>query len=50
MKNIRILQIGIGPLGIKTAQFIAERKGLQTIAAVDKSPNRLGHEAHHVTN
>ena len=26
MKKIRILQIGLGPLGIKTANFISERK------------------------
>ena len=49
MKNIRILQIGIGPLGIKTAQFIAERKGLQTIAAVDKSPALLGKDLGELT-
>ena len=42
MKNIRILQIGLGPLGIKTAQYIAERKGLKTIAAVDKSDALIG--------
>ncbi|MEO1260708.1 MAG: dihydrodipicolinate reductase [Bacteroidota bacterium] len=42
MKNIRILQIGLGPLGIKTAQYIAERKGLITVAAVDKSPALIG--------
>lgn len=42
MKNINILQIGIGPLGIKIANFIAERKGITTIAAVDKAPALIG--------
>lgn len=42
MKDIRILQIGLGPLGIKTAQFIAQRKGLITVAAVDKNPDLVG--------
>jgi len=42
MKNIHILQVGIGPLGIKTANFIAERKGLVTVAAVDKAPALIG--------
>ncbi len=42
MKNIHILQIGIGPLGIKIANFISERKGLETIAAVDKNPALIG--------
>ncbi len=42
MKEIRILQVGLGPLGIKTAQFIAQRKGLVTVAAVDKNPDIVG--------
>ncbi len=42
MNPIKIIQIGIGPLGIKTAKFIAERKGLKTIAAVDKNPDLVG--------
>jgi 2,4-diaminopentanoate dehydrogenase len=42
MKNINILQIGLGPLGIKTANFIAKRKGLKTIAAIDKNPALAG--------
>ena len=49
MKNIRILQIGLGPLGIKTAQFIAERKGLKTVAAVDKSPALIGKDLGQLT-
>ena len=44
MKNINILQIGIGPLGIKAAQFIEQRNGLKTIAAVDKSPSLVGRD------
>ena len=42
MKNIRILQIGLGPLGIRIARFIDQRKGLKTIAAVDKSARLIG--------
>jgi 4-hydroxy-tetrahydrodipicolinate reductase len=42
MNNIRILQIGLGPLGVKTAQFIAQRSGLQIVAAVDKDPRLMG--------
>lgn len=42
MKPITVLQIGLGPLGIKVAQFIAERTGLKTIAAVDKNPSLIG--------
>ncbi|MFQ5447082.1 MAG: dihydrodipicolinate reductase [Saprospiraceae bacterium] len=39
---MNILQIGLGPLGLKIANFIAERHGLATIAAVDKNPGLIG--------
>lgn len=42
MKNIRIVQVGLGPLGIKIGQFIAERDGLETVAAIDKNPGLIG--------
>ncbi|MDX1939552.1 MAG: hypothetical protein SFU99_03325 [Saprospiraceae bacterium] len=42
MQDIKIIQIGLGPLGIKIANFIKERKGLLTVAAVDKDPNLIG--------
>jgi 4-hydroxy-tetrahydrodipicolinate reductase len=42
MKIINILQIGLGPLGIKVAQFVNQRNGLTTIAAVDKAPSLIG--------
>jgi len=32
----------MGPLGIKVADFIAQRKGIQTVAAVDKNPALVG--------
>ena len=38
MQAIRIVQIGMGPLGIKIAKMIAERKGVTTVAAVDINP------------
>lgn len=40
--SIKVVQIGMGPLGIKVADFIAQRKGIQTIAAVDKNPALVG--------
>lgn len=39
---IKILQIGLGPLGLKIASFIAQRNGLVTVAAVDKAPELIG--------
>lgn len=42
MKNIKIVQVGMGPLGIKIGQFISERKSLETVGAVDKNPDLIG--------
>ena len=39
---LKVVQIGLGPLGIKIASFISEREGLTTVAAVDKNPDLIG--------
>lgn len=39
---IQVLQVGLGPLGQKIGQYISERKGIKTIAAVDKKPQIIG--------
>ncbi len=30
MEEIKVIQIGMGPLGIKIAEFISQRKGIKT--------------------
>jgi len=42
MEEIKVIQIGMGPLGIKIAEFISQRKGIKTVAAVDKNPKLIG--------
>jgi len=42
MTHLKVLQIGMGPLGIKIADFIHERTGITTISAVDTNPNLIG--------
>ncbi len=42
MKSIKVIQIGMGPLGVKIAEFISQRKGLETVGAVDKSADLIG--------
>ena len=39
MGTIKIIQIGMGPLGIKIAKMIAERNGIETVSAVDINPS-----------
>ena len=37
-----MLQVGLGPLGIKIAMFISERSGISTISAVDRKQELIG--------
>ncbi|MDX1628559.1 MAG: hypothetical protein R3345_07655, partial [Fulvivirga sp.] len=46
MKEIKVIQIGMGPLGLKIADFIAKRNGIQTVAAIDKNPELTGQSLH----
>ena len=41
---VDILQIGLGPLGQKIGRYIAERKGFQTVGAVDNNPALIGQD------
>ncbi len=38
MNKMKVVQIGLGPLGQKITQFIAQREGLEVIGAIDVSP------------
>ncbi len=40
---VKILQVGLGPLGQKTVQFAIQR-GFRIVAAVDSSPNMVGRD------
>lgn len=43
MKKIKILQVGLGPLGQKTVQFAIAR-GFKIVAAVDSAPDKIGRD------
>lgn len=42
MKKIKILQIGLGPLGLLIAKYINEKESLETAAAIDINPELQG--------
>lgn len=44
MKSINVLQVGLGPLGVKIGQFIQQREGLNSVAATDTSLTIAGHD------
>ena len=43
--NIRVMQVGLGPIGALVAQQIVSRKGFQLVGAVDVDPNKIGRDA-----
>ena len=42
---IKIVQIGLGPLGQKVARFLLERPNLKLVAVVDPAPDKVGKDA-----
>lgn len=42
MKNIKVIQVGVGPIGQRIVKYIAERQGMTIIAAVDPAPDKAG--------
>jgi 4-hydroxy-tetrahydrodipicolinate reductase len=42
--TIRVLQVGLGPIGLAVARQLAERHGFELVGAVDLDPARLGQD------
>tara|TARA_B100000497_G_C7659760_1_gene397315 strand:- start:248 stop:1282 length:1035 start_codon:yes stop_codon:yes gene_type:complete len=42
VNQIGILQIGLGPLGLKINQYIEDKKSMKTVAAIDINPSLKG--------
>lgn len=39
---MKVIQIGLGPIGLQVIKYITERDSLQLVAAVDKGPQKAG--------
>lgn len=42
MPKIRVIQVGLGPLGQKIARYIGERQGIEIVGAIDINPELKG--------
>src|SRR5262245_32923016 len=42
--TIRVMQVGLGPIGAAIARQLATRKGFRIVAAVDIDPNKVGRD------
>ena len=41
---IRVLHVGLGPIGLGVVRQVASRKGLTAVAAVDLDPGKVGRD------
>lgn len=41
---IKIIQLGLGPLGQKVASYVLQRKGIEIVGAVDPDPEKVGRD------
>jgi 4-hydroxy-tetrahydrodipicolinate reductase len=44
MMNIRVMHVGLGPIGVAVARQVVARKGLQVVGAVDIDPRKVGRD------
>ncbi len=42
MKPLRIVSVGLGPIGIAAARLLSEKSSLQLVGAVDTDPDKVG--------
>ena len=49
MAVIRVLHVGLGPIGAAVVRQVAVRKGLKIVGAVDIDPAKVGHDLGEVT-
>ncbi len=43
-KKIKVVQMGLGPIGVKATRYLAERPGLRIVGAVDVDPAKVGQD------
>jgi len=44
MKRLNVVQMGLGPIGNKVTQFLAERAGIEIVGAIDADPAKAGQD------
>lgn len=44
MKKVKVVQMGLGPIGNKLTQFLVERANIQIVGAIDTDPAKAGQD------
>ncbi|MCD4699052.1 MAG: Gfo/Idh/MocA family oxidoreductase [Phycisphaerae bacterium] len=42
MSTLKVVQIGVGPIGQRVVKYLLEREGMEVVAAVDPAPDKSG--------
>ena len=43
-RPIRVIQMGLGPIGQRTVAYLAERNGIELVGAIDIDPDKQGQD------
>jgi hypothetical protein len=49
LRNVRIVQYGIGPIGVEVAKYALKKQGVKFVGAVDIDPNKVGKDLGELT-
>ena len=49
-RPIRVLQVGLGPIGQQVAAYAADRKGVEVVGGVDPAPGKVGQDLGRLCN
>jgi hypothetical protein len=41
-KRIKVIQFGVGPIGLKTVQYLSDKTGFDIVGAIDADPSKIG--------
>ena len=41
-EKIRVIQFGVGPIGLRTVEYLSEKQSLEIVGAIDADPRKIG--------
>jgi 4-hydroxy-tetrahydrodipicolinate reductase len=41
-KKIRVIQFGVGPIGLRTVEYLSEKHAIEIVGAIDADPRKIG--------
>jgi 4-hydroxy-tetrahydrodipicolinate reductase len=43
-RKIKVIQFGVGPIGLKTVQYLSDKTGFEIVGAIDADPEKIGRD------